>query len=326
MKTNIERLIARICEGSDTESELIRKFFIAYKKCLTEPRDTLYREWVCDFLDKYNIYRGQTDVDKIIAQDKALMESISKDGIRVPVRIFQSIGKVGLDGCHRTICCHVLGFKDIPYVDDGVIPYQETDPALAADRERQVKYEKHHWDREKSGDVKKSGERTGPEYQGKFKKDLVDCAAWPSGGIAVDVGSGGLGGMSVECEADEWVLVDPLMDYYKTMWKQKHLAIKGEAENIPLPDNYADTVFCVNALDHGLCRVKGLFEIYRILKPGGYFGFWIHCRKPGELNEGHRQSFSAERIRDELDLVGFIKRGEKVNKGTPDEYIGVFTK
>jgi len=47
----------------------------------------------------------------------------------------------------------------------------------------------------------------------------------------------------------------------------------GIAENLPYPDNFFDAVICVDVLEHVSDLKKTIFEIYRVLKPGGFFGF-----------------------------------------------------
>jgi 2-polyprenyl-6-hydroxyphenyl methylase / 3-demethylubiquinone-9 3-methyltransferase len=47
----------------------------------------------------------------------------------------------------------------------------------------------------------------------------------------------------------------------------------GVAENIPYEDNSFDALICVDVLEHVSDLHKTISEIYRVLKPGGFFGF-----------------------------------------------------
>ncbi len=80
----------------------------------------------------------------------------------------------------------------------------------------------------------------------------------------------------------EIVCTDPLMDVYskfRLTWisvmskKGKVKALKGMCEQIDFPDGYFDLVVCNNVLDHVLDAEKGLMEMHRVLKTGGYFVF-----------------------------------------------------
>ena len=47
----------------------------------------------------------------------------------------------------------------------------------------------------------------------------------------------------------------------------------GFAEDLPDLDNTYDAVICVDVLEHVADWQKTISEIYRVLKPGGFFGF-----------------------------------------------------
>jgi len=50
--------------------------------------------------------------------------------------------------------------------------------------------------------------------------------------------------------------------------------IKASAENIPFPDNHFDFVVCRSLLHHLEDPIKGLMEMFRVLKPSGVFSCW----------------------------------------------------
>ncbi|MDB9822860.1 class I SAM-dependent methyltransferase [Deltaproteobacteria bacterium] len=81
------------------------------------------------------------------------------------------------------------------------------------------------------------------------------------------------------------IFLDPLMNSYRMTYKMtlpEGDKISGTAEKIPLKDNSADVVFCVNALDHMISPGAALNEMRRTLKQDGFFilGLFIH---PGSI-------------------------------------------
>lgn len=81
---------------------------------------------------------------------------------------------------------------------------------------------------------------------------------------------------------DEMHCVDPLMDLYKSFklnWlaemakKGKIFTYAGKGEELKFSDNSFDLVVCNNVLDHVQDAEACLSEIYKVLKPGGYFVF-----------------------------------------------------
>ncbi len=102
---------------------------------------------------------------------------------------------------------------------------------------------------------------------------------------ALEVGSGPYSNIRLISKLKnikEIICTDPLMDIYKTFkmtWvssmakKNKIKAQRGMCEKIDFADNVFDLVVCNNVLDHVLDAEKGLLEMHRVLKPGGYFVF-----------------------------------------------------
>lgn len=67
--------------------------------------------------------------------------------------------------------------------------------------------------------------------------------------------------------------IDPLADAYKRFYCYPngiHIQ-KASGEAIPFPDGSFDVIFCSNVLDHTSDPQKTIDEIYRVLKPNGYF-------------------------------------------------------
>jgi ubiquinone/menaquinone biosynthesis C-methylase UbiE len=61
---------------------------------------------------------------------------------------------------------------------------------------------------------------------------------------------------------------------------------KQDMENLSYPDSFFDIVYCCNALDHSTDPIKGLKEMYRVCKPGGY----IYLRH--SVNVGENEKYS----------------------------------
>lgn len=104
--------------------------------------------------------------------------------------------------------------------------------------------------------------------------------------IVVDIGSGPISALQF-IEAKEKIAIDPLSDEYRKLhtlepsikWWNKN------AENIPCPNNFADLVICMNALDHFEEPLKVIEEVIRILRAGGFFA--VHCCINNATNNPH---------------------------------------
>lgn len=67
--------------------------------------------------------------------------------------------------------------------------------------------------------------------------------------------------------------IDPTIDKvrHKFEFPEGIIYLSEKAEEISLPDKSVDIVFCNNALNHFENDDLALAQMYRILKPGGYF-------------------------------------------------------
>jgi FkbM family methyltransferase len=97
------------------------------------------------------------------------------------------------------------------------------------------------------------------------------------GGVVCEIGCGPFGGMLPLVEAKVKYAIDPLINEYLSVEHDlegmKLIAACGE--EIPLADESVDACYCINTLDHMYNPSRALQEIYRILKPGGYFAFAV---------------------------------------------------
>jgi SAM-dependent methyltransferase len=128
---------------------------------------------------------------------------------------------------------------------------------------------------------------------------------------AIDVGPGPCGGVLDLLEAKEKWLAEPCFDEYQdnNVWfsKSKDLTIrKTTAEAMKdVPENYFDSVFAINSIDHG-DNIRICFDnIYKILKKDGHFYLHVHCRTPEQTNELHTQSFNGDELKIMLADSGF---------------------
>ncbi|MFH1523293.1 MAG: methyltransferase domain-containing protein [Patescibacteria group bacterium] len=110
------------------------------------------------------------------------------------------------------------------------------------------------------------------------KKSIIDIG----GGLRVSKEKG-----NRHNEKSEWILpllekvnykiLDPVNDYNPD--------IIGDIHNLPFTDNSQDAIICIAVLEHVENPTKACYEIYRVLKPGGYcfvyipFLYYYHAQK-----------------------------------------------
>ena len=116
------------------------------------------------------------------------------------------------------------------------------------------------------------------------------------GKVVVDFGCGPRGSLVWAGSASLRIGVDVLADRYADMFTGSILShemiyLKSTEKVIPLPSEFVDTVFTLNAMDHVNAFTDMCREIMRILKPGGDFigSFNIESHtsatEPQSLNE-----------------------------------------
>ena len=97
------------------------------------------------------------------------------------------------------------------------------------------------------------------------------------------------------------IALDPLMEDYQNLYDFPDswilLNLKAEDLNAEAHEELFDVVFCSNALDHTESPEKAMENIYRILKPGGYFVLTVQVfLEEGKRNEAHPHSLTYFRI------------------------------
>jgi SAM-dependent methyltransferase len=104
------------------------------------------------------------------------------------------------------------------------------------------------------------------------------------GKTIVDVGAGIRGVLGI-IEAQKKIIVDPSLNEVAPYLNLPRdiVYLSHKAEEIPLPERFADIVVCTNTLNHVEDPKRALFEIFRILKKDGLFLFetYIQPHDPG---------------------------------------------
>ena len=127
----------------------------------------------------------------------------------------------------------------------------------------------------------------------------------------IDIGPGPCGGVLDVIDAEEKWTIEPGVEEYKknNIWMAKSIDLtvrSTTAEDMSdVPEDYFDSVFAINSIDHG-DDIRCCFNnVYKVLKNGGSFYLHVHCRKPEQTNPLHRQSFTEDELRQMLAESGF---------------------
>lgn len=111
--------------------------------------------------------------------------------------------------------------------------------------------------------------------------------------IVVDVGPGPMG-LLEGSDAKVKIAIEPLAKEFKKyglLLKDSDVVyVNLPAERTPLLDEFADVVISRNNLDHVNDPIKVVQEIYRILKPSGYFILNVDINHPPLVAEPHKMS------------------------------------
>jgi ubiquinone/menaquinone biosynthesis C-methylase UbiE len=118
-----------------------------------------------------------------------------------------------------------------------------------------------------------------PEYWETVMTDVLGDFQSLAPDVVVEVGCGPHGVVRYLFEkARLKVGVDPLIRQFQERpgANAQTVYVAGVGENIPISENCADLVFCINVLDHVIDADQILREVRRILKPGGTLVLEVH--------------------------------------------------
>lgn len=117
-----------------------------------------------------------------------------------------------------------------------------------------------------------------PDFYVTVSEEIL-CRCQPAEGVWVDLGAGPGGvGLALARQTNSTiVLIDPdenalqkaLAEAPRAELGNRVVAVKGWAEAIPLLDNSVDLVVSRGSIFFWNDKVKGISEVYRILRPGG---------------------------------------------------------
>lgn len=139
------------------------------------------------------------------------------------------------------------------------------------------------WNRPQDSPSSGKAERSVPDWYPYVASDILEWSK-PKPGVWVDLGAGSGGvGLAVASSKNRAasqstiILLDPdakALSQGLQKGREKGLgnrlvAVVGMAERMPLPENSVDLVFSRGSIWFWKDRVKGIREIYRVLRPGG---------------------------------------------------------
>jgi len=135
--------------------------------------------------------------------------------------------------------------------------------------------------------------------------------------FVVEIGGGPIGVIAdLHCARKQ--IVDPLTEEYKKYWSCPY-HIKGVGEALPFKNDEIDLVVITNALDHCQSPEIVLWEIKRVLRPGGWLAihntinlasihphpghllnldeFWFHDQIDSDFETVHELTFKNDGLR-----------------------------
>lgn len=140
---------------------------------------------------------------------------------------------------------------------------------------------------------RKYKEEGGQFYNSHYRKLMLAMAdeaddSFMSGKIVADFGCGPRGSLIWIESAKKRIGIDVLADKYVKRFKlldQPMTYVQSTENSIPLPNNYVDVIFTINAMDHVDSFEMMCKELIRILKSGGYFIGSFNLEEPATETE-----------------------------------------
>jgi ubiquinone/menaquinone biosynthesis C-methylase UbiE len=115
--------------------------------------------------------------------------------------------------------------------------------------------------------------------------------------IVADFGCGPQGSLCWAKTARVRIGIDVLADAYSQFGIRDHNVtyISSNERSIPLPSNYVDVLFTMNAMDHVSSFPKMAAEVVRVIVPGGLFVGSFNLGEPPTFSEP--QALTEDRVR-----------------------------
>jgi SAM-dependent methyltransferase len=160
-----------------------------------------------------------------------------------------------------------------------------------------IEYEARFW----NNWVKTQGGRWPQDFASRlqeirpFDPSLVDLLPASGAARVLDVGAGPVTFLGPHCDRCQIELIptDPLARLYNHIWEKAGLDLPIRTQFAPAEDlssffdfSSFDIAHCRNALDHSFDPVRGIEEMLRVVKPGGYVVL-RHIKNEAE-NENYR--------------------------------------
>jgi SAM-dependent methyltransferase len=145
---------------------------------------------------------------------------------------------------------------------------------------------------------------------GRFRNDVYESrmltlAQEPDGEflrdkIVADFGCGPKGSLCWAKMARARIGIDVLADAYAQfgIHDQDMIYVSSNERSIPLPSNYVDVMFTMNAMDHVSSLSAMAAEVVRVVAPGGLFIGAFNLGEPPSLEEP--QTLTEDRLRNVL--------------------------
>lgn len=164
------------------------------------------------------------------------------------------------------------------------------------------------------------------EFENSFYEKLMLAMAgepndrFLAGKIVADFGCGPRGSLVWARSASLRIGIDVLADQYADAFTSNIIShgmiyLKSTEKVIPLPSNFVDVVFTLNAIDHVDNFALICAEIMRVLKSGGHFIGSLNLEEPSSITEP--QQLNEEIIKkcllDDMEILSY----RKTRKGPP---------
>lgn len=179
---------------------------------------------------------------------------------------------------------------------------------------------------------RKKYKEEGHRFRNKHYKELMLNIAQETsdmfldGKIVADFGCGPRGSLAWTDKPIIKLGIDVLTGKYlenfgDELIKHGMVYVTSSEERIPIPDAFVDCLFTINSLDHVANLEKMIFEILRIMKPGGILFASFNLNEPPTVCEP--QNMTEEMIRTKILKDFEIQSYRMAYKGTTSAYLNM---